>query len=56
MTARMRSRVIRASLALPFQIRPCRRSIWVTITVLAFSRSGVLIGSKRCAVPTFVEA
>src|SRR5687767_5437202 len=42
MTWRMRSRVIRASLALPFQIRPCRRSISVTITALAFSRSGVV--------------
>src|SRR3954464_5467185 len=44
MTWRRRSSVIRASLALPFQIRQCRRLISVTITVLAFSRSGVSIG------------
>src|SRR4051812_48538324 len=44
MTWRMRSRVIRASLALPFQIRQCRRSTSVTITALACSRSGVSIG------------
>ena len=44
MTSRMRSRVICASLALPFQIRQCRRSISVTITALACSRSGMSIG------------
>ena len=40
----MRSRVTLASLALPFQIRQCRRSTSATITALAFSRSGVSAG------------
>src|SRR4051794_16356156 len=44
MTARIRSRVSLASLALPFQMRQRRRSTSATITALAFSRSGVSAG------------
>jgi hypothetical protein len=41
MTLRIRSMVMRAFLALPFQIRQCSRSIGSTISSFAAARSGV---------------
>ena len=44
MTARMRSMLFWASVALPFQMRQCRRSTSSTITTLAAPRAGSSAG------------
>ena len=49
MTLRMRSRVRRAFLALPFQIRQCRRSTSATIAAFACIRPGLSVDNPLAA-------